>query len=720
MIKFKNSIGLRLLRYVFACYLVVALAVTGLQLVFEYRHVKSNLFIQLYGLENTFKNSIMTSLWSFDTPQLETTLFGMQKIDMVSGIKIENKQREIIASIGTVLSENSQIVSNEQLDHAGLSQATIIQSNATKRLTLFEYRFPIEYQEDPSGSIDLLGYGVIYASENTIIERVKYSFILIIINSAIKTIALWFFFLFFAHRVIGRPLKTLANVASTLNPDKLKTLGNSKELEIIINSKHKDEIYFLADNFKQMRNAILDKIGIIESQKQTLENRVLERTQSLTEANADLQHLVLHDTLTSLPNRTLFNDRLNQMFKIGLRDGMQFIVACIDLKEFKSVNDNYGHQIGDQLLIGVAERMSKVLRSTDTLARIGGDEFFALLPVEKTADSKVIAEHIVNAFIEPFVFENNNNISVLVDANIGMAIYPDHGESASALIKNADMAMYQAKLSGISYANYSSKQDSILKRQIKISEDIKPAIEEGQFYLVYQPIFDYRAKRVSKLEALIRWQHPTLGLLSPVEFIPISESNGSIYELTTWVLKTACNQCKEYHLLNKSMSISINFSGCVFNQPEISDLLEKTCIASDVPPSSINLEITETTAMAKPEQAIIILNQLTNKGFTVSIDDFGTGYSSFSYLTELPVNELKIDKSFLLSMTENSHKVIKSMIDLAHLLDLKVVAEGVETRELLDMLNEMSCDFAQGFYIAKPMTIKSLCQWLIIEENYLV
>jgi diguanylate cyclase (GGDEF)-like protein len=469
-----------------------------------------------------------------------------------------------------------------------------------------------------------------------------------------------------------------------------------------------------------MRNAILDKIGIIESQKQTLENRVLERTQSLTEANADLQHLVLHDTLTSLPNRTLFNDRLNQMLKIGLRDGMQFIVACIDLKEFKSVNDNYGHQIGDQLLIGVAERMSKVLRSTDTLARIGGDEFFALLPVEKTADSKVIAEHIVNAFIEPFVFENNNNISVLVDANIGMAIYPDHGESASALIKNADMAMYQAKLSGISYANYSSKQDSILKRQIKISEDIKPAIEEGQFYLVYQPIFDYRAKRVSKLEALIRWQHPTLGLLSPVEFIPISESNGSIYELTTWVLKTACNQCKEYHLLNKSMSISINFSGCVFNQPEISDLLEKTCIASDVPPSSINLEITETTAMAKPEQAIIILNQLTNKGFTVSIDDFGTGYSSFSYLTELPVNELKIDKSFLLSMTENSHKVIKSMIDLAHLLDLKVVAEGVETRELLDMLNEMSCDFAQGFYIAKPMTIKSLCQWLIIEENYLV
>jgi diguanylate cyclase (GGDEF)-like protein len=717
MIKFKKTIGLRLLRYVFGCYLVVAIAVTGIQLVSEYRHVKSNLFTQLFGLEKTFKSSIVNSLWSFDTPQLEATLFGMQKIDMLSGIKIVNQQQEIIASIGSVLTKNSQIVSTKHLEHADMLEATLIQPDTAQKQTLFEYRFPIEYQEDNAAPINLLGYGYIYASENTIIERVKYSFILIIINSVIKTVALWLFFLFFANRVVGRPLNALANAASALNPDKLETLTSSKELDKIIDAKHEDELYLLAYNFNQMRVAIVEKIDIIESQKQMLENRVSERTQSLTVANTNLQYLALHDTLTSLPNRALFNDRLDQMLKDALRNKTRFIVACIDLQNFKTVNDTYGHQIGDQVLAGVAGRMSKVVRNADTLARVGGDEFFALLPIVNDSDCKVIAELLVNSFYEPFVFENDDSIRVFTNANIGTAIYPEHGENANALIKNADMAMYQAKQSGISYANYSSEEDLILRREVKISQDIKSAIEDDQFYLVYQPIFDYKTKRVTKLEALTRWQHPTFGLLSPVEFIPICERNGSIYELTLWVLQTACKQCKKYQLLDDSMSVSVNISGRVFNQPEMPSLLEKICKLSNVLPSSINLEITETTAMGKPEQAINILKQLTSKGFTISIDDFGTGYSSFSYLTELPVNELKIDKSFLLSINKNTNKVVKAMIDLAHLLNLKVVAEGVETKELLNMLNQMNCDFAQGFYIAKPLPIKALYQWLLVEEE---
>jgi diguanylate cyclase (GGDEF)-like protein len=717
MIKLKKTIGLRLLRYVFGCYLVVAMTVTGIQLVFEYRHVKSNLFNQLYGLENTFKNSIVNSLWSFDTPQLEATLFGMQKIDMVSGIKIVNQQQEIIASIGGILTKDSQIVSTKHLEHAGMLEATLVQPNNSQKQTLFEYRFPIEYQEDKGAPIDLLGYGYIYASENTIIDRVKYSFILIIINSVVKTVALWLFFLFFANRVVARPLNALANAASALNPDKLETLGSSKELDKIVDAKHEDELYLLAKNFNQMRVAIVDKIDIIESQKQMLEKRVSERTQSLTEANINLQYLALHDTLTSLPNRNLFNDRLDQMLKAALRNKTRFIVACIDLQNFKTINDTYGHQIGDQVLAGVAGRMSKVLRNADTLARIGGDEFFALVPIINDSDGKIITENLLNSFFEPFVFANNSSIPVFTTANIGTAIYPEHGENADALIKNADMAMYQAKQSGISYASYSSEEDSILKREVKISQDIKSAIEDDQFYLVYQPILEYKTQRVTKLEALIRWQHPTLGLLSPMEFIPICERSGNVYELSQWVLKTACEQCKAYQLFDGDMSISVNISGRVFNQPELPALLEKICETSNVLPSSINLEITETTAMGKPEEAIDILKQLTSKGFTISIDDFGTGYSSFSYLTELPVNELKIDKSFLLNVNENTNKVIKAMIDLAHLLNLKVVAEGVETKELLEMLNEMNCDFAQGFYIAKPLPIKVLYQWLLDEDE---
>jgi len=716
MIKLKNSIGLRLLRYVFACYLVVAVVVTGIQLVFEYRHVKSKMFAQLQSLEITFKDSLVTSLWSFDTPQLEATLFGMQKIDIVSGMKIVNKQQEIISSTGVMLTKDSQIVSTKKLEHASMLEITLIQPNTTTTQTLFEYRFPIEYQEDKGEPLNLLGYGFIYASEKTIIEQVKYSFILIIINSVIKTLALWLFFLFFANRVIGQPLSALADAAIALNPNKQETLSSSKELDTIIDAKRQDELYLLAENFNQMRIAIIEKINIIEKQKQTLEKRVAERTHSLTEANADLQHLALHDTLTSLPNRTLFNDRLDQMLKTAARNKTRFIVACIDLQNFKTINDTHGHQIGDQILAGVAGRMSNVLRSTDTLARIGGDEFFALLPIVNDSDSDIITKHLLTSFDKPFFFEDGDSISVFTNANIGTAIYPENGENAEALIKNADMAMYQAKQSGISYANYSSEAGSILRRQVKISQDIIPAIEEGQFYLLYQPILDYKAKCVTKLEVLIRWQHPTLGLLSPEEFIPLSERNGRIYELTLWVLQTACQQCQQYQLLDRLVSVSVNISGRVFTLPEIPDLLEKICIMSNVPPSCINLEVTETTAMGKPEQAIDILNQMTGKGFTISIDDFGTGYSSFSYLTELPVNELKIDKRFLLSMHKNSHKVIKAMIDLAHSLDLKVVAEGVETKALLDMLNAMNCDFAQGFYIAKPLSIETLYQFLLSEE----
>jgi EAL domain-containing protein (putative c-di-GMP-specific phosphodiesterase class I) len=276
--------------------------------------------------------------------------------------------------------------------------------------------------------------------------------------------------------------------------------------------------------------------------------------------------------------------------------------------------------------------------------------------------------------------------------------------------------MYQAKNAGISYALYSPEEDSRLRRKLKLSQDFNKAIEDDQLFLLYQPIFDIKSKRTNKIEALVRWQHPTLGLISPVEFVPICERNGSIHELTKWVFQQACKQCKLYCQDDSSLSISINLSGRVFGQPEIPDILENICRMSAISPSNINLEVTESTTKAKPEQAIQILNQLTEKGFSVSIDDFGTGYSSFSYLTMLPVNELKIDKSFLLNRGKKSDKVIKSMIDLAHSLDLKVVAEGVETKALLDLLEGMNCNYAQGYHIARPLPVDELHQFWLSDQ----
>jgi diguanylate cyclase (GGDEF)-like protein len=388
-------------------------------------------------------------------------------------------------------------------------------------------------------------------------------------------------------------------------------------------------------------------------------------------------------------------------------------VASIDLTKFKTINDNYGHQIGDLVLVEVARRLSGVLRSTDTLARMGGDEFYALLELDNESDGDLIIQKFFIALKPPIQLNDSEIISVTINANVGIAIYPDHGKKTESLVKNADMAMYLAKKSGISYAHYSSEEDSKLRRQLKLSQDFNKAIDNDQLFLVYQPIFNLVSKRVTKIEALVRWKHPTLGTISPVEFIPICERNGSIHELTQWVFHQACMECKAYCQADKSLSISINLSGRVFSQPEISDVLENICTISKITPSNINLEITESTAMAKPEQAIEILDRLTKKGFTVSIDDFGTGYSSFSYLTMLPVNELKIDKSFLLHMGKNSYKVIKAMIDLAHSLDLKVVGEGVETKALLDLLGDMKCDYAQGYYIARPLPLHELQQFLV-------
>lgn len=717
MNKFKNGIGLRLLRYVFGCYLIVAVLITALQLNSEYRDVKRKVFNQINNIETTFKGSIMNSIWSFDSSQLEVILSGMMKIDAVSGVKIVSERDQVIASIGDVVSDDSFIYLEKNLVNPNMKEIELAQVNSTKRQTLFEYAFPLERLENADGPYTLIGFGHIYTDVNIIIDRVKYSFLLIIVFSIIKSAALWLFFLFFVSKFVAKPLEALANAASALNPDKLETLENSADLDNVINAKHDDELYLLATNFNQMRIAIVDKMAVIESQKRKLEERVLSRTKSLSRANDELKHLALHDALTSLPNRTLFQDRLEQYIKLGQRNGNRFIVASIDLTKFKEVNDNYGHQIGDLVLCEVAKRLSSVLRCTDTVARMGGDEFYALLEVASNNDGESIIQKFIKVLQAPVVCNNQDVKSILINANIGTAIYPQHGEDACTLVKNADLAMYHAKRSDINYTLYSPETDLKLRRQSQLGRDFNGAIENNQLFVLYQPILDVNSGQVNKVEALVRWQHPQLGLISPVEFIPICERNGSIYELTQWVFRRACIQCRPMFKANRNFCVSINLSGRVFSQPEMPSILEGVCKTLNISPTSINLEITETTAMEKPEQAIKILNQLTSKGFSASIDDFGTGYSSFSYLIMLPVKELKIDKSFLLSRGDNSDTVIKAMIDLAHSLKMKVVGEGVETQALLELLGDMQCDYAQGFHIAKPLAIEDLKLFLDCYAN---
>jgi diguanylate cyclase (GGDEF)-like protein len=713
MDKLKKGIGIRLLRYVFGCYLLVTIIVTAVQLYSEYNNVKNDIFSQISNLERSFKESFMNSIWVFDIEQLEITLFGVTKIDIIAGVKIVNERNEALASVGDTLSKTSKVLSTNTLSQPRIKEVVLIQPGETETQTLFEYSFPLEFQEVEGDQIHHIGTGYFYTDVNTVLDRVWYSFTLIVINSVIKTAALWFFFLFFINRFIAKPLKALTNAASALNPDKIETLNKSKSLNKVFKSKYQDELYLLAVSFDHMRKAILNKMNIIEIQKLDLEEKVQERTLSLVVANKELQHIALHDSLTSLPNRTFFQNQLAERIQSAHDNGTNFIVVSIDLTEFKYINDNYGHQVGDFVLVEVAKRLSGALRETDYIARIGGDEFYALLSLDSVnCDEELIVRQYITPLDEPIKCEIHNVPNIKVNVNAGAAIYPIHGEDATLLIKNADTAMYHAKNLGTDYALYSDEESIRHKRKSLLSQDFKTAIENDELFLVYQPIINIKLNRVSKIEALVRWQHPTLGLVSPDEFIPICERTGRIHELTLWVFYEASKQCHLFCDFDSSLTVSINLSGRVFSEPNLPSILGNICRKSNISPTSINIEVTESTTMEKPEQAISMLNQLTEKGFSISIDDFGTGYSSFSYLILLPVNELKIDKSFLLNMGNKSDKVIKAMIELAHSLNLKVVGEGVETIALLNLLGKMGCDYAQGYYIAKPLAIEEMHSFL--------
>lgn len=436
----RNTIGLRLLRYIFGCYLVVTIIVTIVQLSSEYIHEQKSVFREMVALEHTFNESLSKAIWSFDNSHLVSILNGMSNIDVVSGIKITDHDETVLSSVG-VIAENLGPTDAEQYSpQDNIRSATIKDKNTT--IELFEYRFPIEYTSEVNNQPELVGYGHIYTKNSAVVDRVKYSFLLIIVNSVIKTAALWIIFFVVTRRLIARPLNALSTACNALNPKLQNDTDNENELNEILKSDQRDEIHSLAASFKTMHEAIMDKIKIIEEQKSVLEFRVEERTQELEDLNAEYKKLALHDALTGLPNRLLFRDRLNHSLKTASRTKTEFGLLCVDLRRFKYVNDTYGHQFGDTLLKEVADRLSRVLRKSDTLARMGGDEFSLILPSLNQENWKPVVEKLLEAFKDPILFDNN---SIPIVANVGVALYPQHATESEVLFRYADTAMYSAK-----------------------------------------------------------------------------------------------------------------------------------------------------------------------------------------------------------------------------------------------------------------------------------
>ena len=716
MIPLRKSISLRLLRYVFGCFVAVTLVVTALQLLFEYNHVKRTVLAELVQLQNSFANGLSASLWDYSPAQLDSILSGMHQIEKVSGVKVVDERDALLASVGHVVSQDVQVSKVTTLEQQQIREIEVTTANGPE--TLFEYRFPIEY--DDRGNTVLLGYGYLYLNHKTIIGSITYTLTLIVINSVIKTLALWAIFIFFIHKVLVRPLNALTGATQALNPDDPETLSESKSLEGILEANHADELNILATKFIEMRGAILNKIDLVEHQNKVLDARVEERTRdlarsndALTKVNAELEHLSLHDPLTGLPNRTLFNDRLSHQLQVANRYHSEFIVLSIDLRRFKNINDDFGHQIGDKVLKESAARMAGTLRKADTIARMGGDEFAAILAGADAAYGEQIAQKLLDALVPPMRFGEH---SIEAFANIGIATFPTHGTTAKALFNNADDAMYQAKRAEQGFALFSTQISSTLSKQRKLRDQIPHAIQTNQFELHYQPIIALRTNSIIGVEALVRWNHPVFGVIPPVEFIGLAEHSGMIEQLTEWVFETACTQCREWYEQGYEFRISINLSRRSFSDADLSTKLRDTVLRHGLDTNRIHLEVTETAAVTHPETVIQGIENLNDSGFTVSLDDFGTGYSSFSHFSKIAIRELKIDKDFLLDMNETSRLAVQSIIELAHKLDICVVAEGVETPELFSWLADVNCDYVQGYFVSRPLPIESLNDWLLESE----
>ncbi|HEY4318598.1 MAG TPA: EAL domain-containing protein [Herbaspirillum sp.] len=435
-----------------------------------------------------------------------------------------------------------------------------------------------------------------------------------------------------------------------------------------------------------------------------LETRTAKLAHSLARANLELTQQALHDGLTQLPNRMLFEDRLDQELQNAARERRHFALMFIDLDGFKAINDGLGHHVGDLLLIEVARLVQGMMAGGDTVARLGGDEFVVLAEVGQPEDAAQIAERLVGMIGQPFTIESHE---LQVSASIGIAVYPEDGASRHEMLVNADAAMYHTKRSGRNgYHFFAPSMNADAHNKLQLLNEMRHAIENREFVVYYQPKFATSDRRVLGAEALVRWQHPVRGLMSPDEFIPLAEKSGLIVPLGAWVLDQACAQMREWiDLGHGDWKMAVNLSAVQFAHEGLLEVVKSVLTRHELPPHCLTLEVTETTAMDDVDASMVTLEKIAALGVDISIDDFGTGYSSLLYLKRLPANELKIDRGFVrnLSLGSDDEAIVAAVVALGRALNLRIVAEGVETEAQQLFLDEAGCDALQGYLLGRPM-----------------
>jgi diguanylate cyclase (GGDEF)-like protein len=482
----------------------------------------------------------------------------------------------------------------------------------------------------------------------------------------------------FIARSIARPVHDLAGIAQRIAAGDYSTAPPVSRA---------DEIGDLANAFRNMQQDIAQR-----------ESRIMD--------------LAYRDGLTQLPNRALYNDRLDEALAVAAAQGLPVAVLLMDLDHFKDVNDSLGHSIGDLILRAVSSRLELLLkRPTDTVARLGGDEFAILLPGDDAAKAERVAKTILHALEMPMTPEGH---VVDVRASIGIAVYPGHGSERSTLLRHADAAMYAAKRRNLGIALWDERYDQHSKERLSLMSGLRKAVDEDELVLFYQPKVPLRGGSDLHAEALVRWRHPTRGLVAPVEFIAFAEQTGYIRAITQWVMSRAVAQCSAWRSADMPMNVSINISARDLVDLELPDRFEALLHKHGCAAQWITLEITESAILDDPDHAIDNLRRLHALGCRLAIDDYGIGYSSLAYLRRLPVHELKIDKTFILGMARDSSDavIVRSTIDLAHHMGLTVVAEGVEDEATVERLRGLSCDMVQGYLLSRPLGAEDIIAWM--------
>ena len=458
----------------------------------------------------------------------------------------------------------------------------------------------------------------------------------------------------------------------------------------------------------------LEHYSLLES-KRLYENHLTELVQKRTE---ELNYLAYHDSMTDLPNRNLFEDRLFQATVSAQQNGRRLGILFLSLDRFKQVQDSLGYTSAYRLLKEVGERLQNSVDADATVARFEADEFAVLLTgIDDAQDVVEIADNVIKALKVPF---NIDTHEIFITLSIGITLFPDDGEDVQLLLKNVSVALSRVKeQGGNDYQFFTAGMNAKALARLSMESSLRRALERHEFEVYYQPKVDINSKKITGMEALVRWNHPESGLISPAEFIPLAEETGLIMPLGEWVLKTACVQSKAWNDEGFSLQVSVNLSARQFQQQNLSEMINGIVSQTGVNPHYLELEVTESSIMQNPEFAVNILDELKKTGIKISIDDFGTGYSSLGYLKRLPIDVLKIDRSFVqdIAADPDDMALVMAIISLAHNLRLKVVAEGVETEEQLRFLHLLRCDEWQGYLYSKPVTADVFRQLLISSQT---